>query len=311
MKGFSHFMSGLAVASCYPPAVEEAARGNPIYFILGGAFALLPDTLDFKALRYFHRHDAEVVTDPLAPDPQMIADAVAAAADEAARRGMPFRLKLHTIRLGADRWLRYTVRLDPDGHRIHVSFEGPADTGGNPDGSGMPMPAPAAAPVDAPLQLEYLAEVRVDILEGPDLEMTPMPDGAVRVAFIPWHRYASHSLITGAALAAVPALLWGPLAGVVAATAHAAHVALDQLGYMGSNLFWPLTRRRVPGLKRGHASQTTPNLTAVWLSTLLIYWNLAAAAGAPPNPLRLFLFAGLLPCALSGRLARHFRKVQP
>ena len=37
MKGFTHFMSGVAVASFGPWAIDAALQGNPIYFILGGA----------------------------------------------------------------------------------------------------------------------------------------------------------------------------------------------------------------------------------------------------------------------------------
>ena len=57
MKGFSHFMSGVAVASFGPWAVDAALHGNPIFFILGGACGILPDTLDFKFYRFFYKHD--------------------------------------------------------------------------------------------------------------------------------------------------------------------------------------------------------------------------------------------------------------
>ena len=52
MKGITHFTIGVAAASCVPVAVETAASGNPLYFILGGIFGLLPDTIDFKLYRY-------------------------------------------------------------------------------------------------------------------------------------------------------------------------------------------------------------------------------------------------------------------
>ena len=41
MKGFSHFMSGVAVASFGPWAIEAAQNGNPIFFVLGGACGIL------------------------------------------------------------------------------------------------------------------------------------------------------------------------------------------------------------------------------------------------------------------------------
>ena len=64
MKGLTHFMTGVAAASCFPAAVEAGSRGNPLYFILGGVFGILPDTIDFKFLRFFQRRDIEITPDP-------------------------------------------------------------------------------------------------------------------------------------------------------------------------------------------------------------------------------------------------------
>ena len=104
MKGFTHFTAGLAAASFFPGAVTAAASGNPLYFILGGAFGILPDTLDFKFYRFFVKHDMEVIPDPNRADPQMIADAVAYAVNRAALTGKPVRIRLNTIPCGADCW---------------------------------------------------------------------------------------------------------------------------------------------------------------------------------------------------------------
>ncbi len=311
MKGFTHFMSGLAAASCFPQAVAAATDGNPLYFILGGVAALLPDTLDFKVLRYFYRHDAELIPDPLDPDPQWIADAMAAAIDEAARRQRPFRLRLHTIRLAADRWQRYRIRLDPARRQVTASLAEITDTGGNPEPGAPPAPCEATADFHVPLRLQYTAVTLVDIFDGPHFEMIPEPDGTVTAAFIPWHRHCSHSLCFGIIPAALAGWVWGTTAGAVVFCAHAAHALVDQLGYMGSNLFWPFTRRRTPGLMWHHAAQSLPNLAVVWISALLIYANLAMgtalADDTMPGRLRLVLLGGVLPFAL---LARQRPRVQ-
>ena len=120
MKGFTHFMVGLGAASCFPGAVAAAATGNPLYFILGGAFGILPDTLDFKFYRFFVKHDMEVIPDPDNADPKMIADAVAYAINRAALGGAPVRIRLNTIPAGADCWRQYTVRFDVAGRRVLV-----------------------------------------------------------------------------------------------------------------------------------------------------------------------------------------------
>ncbi len=305
-------MIGVATTSCFPPAVAAAARGNPLYFLLGGIAALLPDTLDFKVLRYFYRHDAEVVPDPLAPDMQMIADAVAGAIDVAARNNRPFRLRLHTIRLGADRWQRYRIHLDPAGRQVTVTRAGITDTGRNPD----PGPASAhesrVASFSPNLHLDYTADTDVDIFDGPHFEMIPGPAGGVTAAFIPWHRHSTHSVTVSLLLALPAGLAWGWIAAAVTFCAHASHVLLDQLGFMGSNLFWPFTRRRTPGLKLHHAASTTPNLAAVWMAALVIYAHLALHAVPPlspaPNPVRLLLVGGVLPLGLATALRRYLTR---
>ena len=63
MKGIAHFSLGIAAASCFPAAVQAGAEGNPLYFILGGIFGLLPDTLDFKFYRFIYSHDVEITPD--------------------------------------------------------------------------------------------------------------------------------------------------------------------------------------------------------------------------------------------------------
>ena len=71
MKGLTHFVTGVALASCWPEAVQSASQGNPVFFLLGGIGGLLPDTADFKFARYFFRHDVEIIPDPVRPDPQL------------------------------------------------------------------------------------------------------------------------------------------------------------------------------------------------------------------------------------------------
>jgi len=278
MKGIAHFAAGVAAASCFPEAVVAAEGGNPLYFILGGVFGLLPDTIDFKFYRFFYRHDVEVTPDPLAPDPQLIADALANAVGQAAETGKRFRIKLNTIRVGADVWQRYTVRFDLQARRVEVEIGPRVDTGGTPIEAAPSKPNIASSPLPATVDLDYLAATDVDIFEGPIFQMAPAKNGTIKPEFIPWHRQWSHSVLVGMMLAVPAWLIWDALAGFVVVAAYSAHVALDQLGHMGSSLFWPLTRRRTPGLKLQHSGEPLPNLGAVWLSCLLVFWQLARHA---------------------------------
>jgi len=303
MNAISHFISGLAVASCFPAAVTAAADGNPLYFLLGGIAALLPDTLDARLLGHFYRHDAEVVPDPLEPDPELIVDAVAGAIDAAGRRHRPFRLHLHPIRLGRNRWRRYQLRLQPGSRQVTATMTDSVDSSGNPiPDTNAPQPRTARATFTPPLRLDYTAEIRVDILDGAHFQMTPDADGIVTAEFIPWKRQGSHSIALGIILALAAGVLWNPLAGVIVGIAYATHLLLNQFGTMGSNLLWPFSRRRVPGLKLLHGSRPMPNLATTWLCTLAVYASLALNTTPPlspsPAPLRLFLLAGALPLGL-------------
>ena len=118
--------------------------------------------------------------------------------------------------------------------------------------------------------------------------------GAVEIDFLPWHRNWSHSLTVGAVLAGIAAL-WTWHASVVIFGAYVIHVIEDQMGHMGSNLFFPFSKKRAPGLKVMHSGDAFPNFTAVWFCCLLIFWNVYAAI---PNPLYHFTFVRLMMVAL-------------
>ncbi|MBT3191269.1 MAG: hypothetical protein HN341_01810 [Verrucomicrobia bacterium] len=295
MKGIAHFAVGVASAACFPGAVEAAADGTPLYFVLGGVFGLLPDTLDFKFYRFFYRHHAEVMPDPLNPDPQIVADAITGAIDQAAESGVPFRIRLNTVRLGADLWQRYTVRFNLPEKQVEVEIGPTVDTGGSPVTPAPATPSNASAPLLVPVKLDYMAATNIDIFEGPIFQMTPGTDGTVVPEFIPWHRQWSHSFLVGLMFAFPAWLIWGWLAAAVVATAYAAHVAADQLGYMGSSLLWPLTRRRTPGLKLQHSGEALPNFSAVWLSCLFIFWNVSLASPVEVSAIRLLLWGVVIP----------------
>lgn len=304
MKGITHFAAGVAAASCFPFAVEAGAAGHPLYFILGGCCGLLPDTLDFKIGRFFCRHDIEIAPDPAAPDPQMIADAIALSVNTAHAAGKPVRVKLDTIRLGADGWQRYAVRFDVRARRVEVSYGPVVDTGRQAVGE--PERRRAVSPLDCDIRLEYAATTVVDIFDGPFFTMSPTDAGGVEIGFLPWHRAWSHSLPIGLLLGLLVSLVWTPGAGWVAFCAYAAHAAADQLGYMGSNLFYPFTSRRWAGLRWMHSGESFPNFFFVWGCCLLIVWNLSRwTPGAPPlNLLPLSVYGLLAPMGLCKLLAR-------
>jgi len=275
MKGIVHFATGVAAASCFPEAVKAGAEGNPLYFILGGIFGLLPDTIDFKFYRFFYKHDVEITPDPSELNPQMIADAVAGAVNRAHETGKPVEFKLNTIRLGADEWRRYELTFDIPGKRIVVTYGPIVDTGQTPKPNSEPKTdaeKQASAPLACNVKPDYEATTAIDIFEGPTFRVVPTNDGRVTPLFIPWHREWTHSFVTSLLLALVGWLIWGWVAGGVIFAAVAAHILVDQIGYMGSSLLFPFQKKRTPGLKLMHSGEALPNFAAVWLSILIIFW---------------------------------------
>jgi membrane-bound metal-dependent hydrolase YbcI (DUF457 family) len=98
---------------------------------------------------------------------------------------------------------------------------------------------------------------------------------------------------------------------VVVFGAYAAHIIEDQLGHMGSNLWFPFSRTRAPGLRRMHSGDALPNFFCVWLCCLLIFWNVYAAIPEPLyqfNFLRLILTAMVIPFAVFGGLRWLLRR---
>ncbi|MBN1658685.1 MAG: metal-dependent hydrolase [Anaerolineae bacterium] len=300
MKGIAHFAVGVAVATFFPEVVQAAASHGGLGPALGGVAGLLPDTLDFKLLRYLHR--ADVVLDPARlalpsgePDAQALAEGLAAAAERAHATGEPVRARLHTLQLGGDRWRRWRVRFD-EGARCVVVEVGPVVTTGQVAvaGSGARV-EPGRAPVTAPVHGNYGQEIVVDIFAGPDVTFRPRGEW-VEADFLPWHRAWTHSLLA-ALLVGLAGWLVGPVYGLVMALALLAHVAVDQLGQMGSNLWAPLTRRRTPGLGLVHSGDPLPNLLTVWVSGAVALLNLDRFSGSPLLPVWPYLIVSVgMPC---------------
>ena len=283
MKGFSHFMSGVAVASFGPWAIDAALNGNPLFFVLGGACGILPDTLDFKFYRFFYEHDVYVTPDPKSPDPQYVADEYARAVALAVDEKRYVRVKLVSIRLGADFWQQYVVKIDNEKMEVLVKFGPVVNTGQVPvEGTENRYPTVARAKLKAKVIQTYDAGMKVDIFDGPTIGLKPMDNGDLDLEFLPWHREWSHSLTVGAMLGVLVGVLAYFVSGwaaawqsfVTIAACYGVHVVEDQLGHMGSNIFYPITKLRTPGLHWMHSGDGMPNFLTVWICCLLIFWNL-------------------------------------
>jgi len=327
MKGIAHFASAVAVASFLPQVVERSAQGSFV-LLLAGLGGLMPDALDFRLARFLPSPDAdsyptEINGKPGSATPpdvaQAMAERLAAAIERAHRTDRPVYVRLGTVKLGADLWQRYSVQFE--GGRVRVRV-GPAVDGAQMpvEGAELEGGAAVAVPMQQSVSRRGDAGVVVDVFFGTALEFRPRGHGTsegrtVEIVFLPWHRRWSHSLTLTALSGGIAALLLGPLAGLTYALGSLIHILEDQLGYMGSNLLHPLTRRRTVGLGLFHSGEALPNLFTVWLSAVLLLLNLDRFSSAPLfDPWRLLVLGVVVPwasiCALLWWVRRRDRERQ-
>lgn len=303
MKGITHFVLGVAWASCFPPVVRDGIAGHATDFVLGGLFGLLPDTIDFKLYRYLYPHHIELTPDPNRPDPELIADAVADSIHQALLSTHPVRILLNTVPVGAGEWRSYTISFNRPAHCLEVEIGPVLDAGLTPQpASPTSRTQRAIRSLACDIKIEYEADIKVEMFDGPLLELHKRPDGRIEIGFIPWHREWTHSLTVGILAAAGPALCGDLRSGAVAAGAWWLHTAVDQTGLLGCNLFYPFTRRRTPGLLWADSASSGWNFALVWFGLLLIIGNIWAqaptTAGSELTTIRLLVWAGLAPLLL-------------
>jgi len=283
MKGFTHFISGAAIASCVPGAAEYAANETSYILVLGGVFGILSDTLDFKLNKFLHRYD-EMFDPGENPDPNEIASVVAKNIEKAFEERKPRNLHLHTIRVGADLWREYSVKFDDKTREIIVNIGRIVNTGQVPVPDSEPKEnCEGRAKVKFPFKQNYEVVTKVNIFSGPSFAFVRKTD-FIDIQFIPWHRSWSHSITLGILLGAIAWVIsalyhgnWlypGWMFGAVVSLGFCTHVIEDQFGFLGSNLFFPFTKERSKGFKMMHSGDAIPNFLTVWLSVAVLFWNM-------------------------------------
>ncbi|MBN1979490.1 MAG: metal-dependent hydrolase [Anaerolineae bacterium] len=138
----------------------------------------------------------------------------------------------------------------------------------------------ARVKVGVPMAHTYDAENTVDIFSGPSFGFVREGD-RLHVHFLDWHRRWSHSLTLAAALGLLGWLVFGKWGGLIIGLGFAGHILEDQLGFMGSNLLYPLTRGRVIGARLLRSGDAIPNFLTVWAAVMVILFNLDRFAAQP------------------------------
>ena len=282
MKGITHFLFGIAMATFFSIALDAAVTQKALIILLGGIFGVLPDTLDFRFQRYIQKHTYEVEPDPHTLNAQNVADTIAYSINQAYETGKPVLVKLHTQKINQEFWRRYNLIIDPVNKTVTVKIGGWVTWADTPDFPGtVSEPEPVYTAHFYPdVEYNYDQETKVTILSGPDYEFV-RDENKVRVDFIPFHRKWTHSFTFAFLFGVIGFILYGfsslgfAAFGIIV-VGFAGHVLVDQLGMLGGNLFFPLTKKRTPGLCLCRSADAIPNFSTNYFSLMLILWNLDA-----------------------------------
>jgi len=237
MKGITHFLTGVATASCFPIGMQSVFMNKSYFLPLGGIFGISCDTLDFRFARYFWKHDYVLRINEDNLDPKVIAEGYAKAVDEAFEQKKTVYLKIDIIRLSGSFYRTINIFID-DKRKEVTAMIGSIKTMSHvmerldylPGYETMkksieevgaaktleklidhlpcvPDSRPAennyyTAKFKADINNTYYQDTEVGIFSGPDFAFV-FDEGKVRIDFIPWHRQWSHSLTLG--------LLLGPI----------------------------------------------------------------------------------------------------
>jgi hypothetical protein len=290
MNRAAQFMAGIAAAASVPAAVRAGADGNPLPFVLGGLFAVLPDLLDASVgAREPRRLDVFVYPDPLAFDPEGVAEGVARALERAAESGQPVGLVLGEVRLSANAWRESEVVFDPVEGCVRVCADSVAE---------FPLPCGVCLPDGI--------RIRVGASGDRVVRLTPRADGDVcvelRPAGMPW----SHSLWVGLAAAGVVTGLWGVWMGLLVGGAWGVHLLADIIGGAGPCIWHPLSRWR-PSVRPPERPGVSG--AVVWGAFLWVLVCLARTVPGVslPNPMQCAFFGFVVPLA-AWRLARRLMR---
>jgi membrane-bound metal-dependent hydrolase YbcI (DUF457 family) len=259
MKGITHFCTGIAVASCFPYAIEIASLGNPICFIIAGIMSLIPDTIDFKLLCFLKHIDCRIVPEHENFNPQLIADEIANFVELSHETNRRKDLRLCSIRSSPDKWFEYSVTFK--GQQIIVQENGNKQESKR-----------GVASAALPFHCKYESTMTATIFVGPTITMTPKAHHT-QVDFIDWHRGCTHSFMMAIVLSIIAAIVFNTTVGIIAFTAYSSHILLDQIGHMGSSIFWPFNKRKINGCSMCHSDSRFANIFTVTLSILIIFAN--------------------------------------
>ncbi|MEW5760863.1 MAG: hypothetical protein AB1779_08875 [Candidatus Thermoplasmatota archaeon] len=294
MKGITHFLFGIAVATCFSAAVKSAIYEKSLIILLGGFFGYLADSIDFRYSRYVIGRDYEV-SPGKEFDAKRVTDVIVNAIEKAYEMKSKIIVKLHTMRESAIYYRSYSVFIDPVKKEVTTKIGGLVTIGqAIARTSGLPGSVPENNKYTRSFRPNvyhtYDLETLVQIFSGPDLSFT-YDRGLVRIDFIPWHRAKlSHGLFLPLILAPIFFIIFNfigwsmelSLIGcIIIILSFWGHVIVDFTGKLGNNLAYPLTKKRIKGIELTTSGGVMGNVFTSYICITTIIWNLNAYADSP------------------------------
>jgi hypothetical protein len=329
MKGLTHFLSGVALASFFSPAVGMASNPNvgtdlassSFILVLGGLYGILPDTMDFKLGQFFSKAEYEVDCNPNDPDPKKMAETIGKAMEEAWTTGKYIKCQLFPMKLASNLWRQYMIKFDAEHKEVVVVINNIVSTS--------QVPYVNTAPEDeekrigryklsCPLVDQHGRPNMVDIMSGPQYGFIK-DEAGVKVEFLPWHRTWSHSYLLGLMLSLpIWIIAWiykwqyWWIYGLVAFLGFAIHITEDLTGHMGGSLIWPVNKTRYDGYCWFRASDIRANFMVDYTAITLIIFNLDRFTAQGQHLIKMhflsyFFFFMLIPLAIFWSIATYLK----
>ena len=285
MRGLVHYLSGLAVAALFASLARDAIHGS-LAILIPAIYGYLPDFVDFKFLKYAESWDYEVKPNWKDADPQEMAEIIARAIDDSYERGR-VSLKLHSSRAPGDLYRKYEVIFNSDKREVIVELGPLVTLGGAPIRGTEPKKRRGAAKTRSKFVKIYPKPTIITGFGGSSFAFTREGE-TVKLSFLPWHHTWTHSFAAGF-LFASPLVLLLLLAGysypidvfLASMFGYWLHVIEDQFGVMGSSIFWPLSKKRIPGLKIGESGSFEINLATAYASIMAVIWGFNSVLDVP------------------------------
>ncbi len=286
MRSSTHLLTGLATVACIPGIAADTAHGELLPMLSAALGSVLPDFIDFAICRCISRPDVTIAPDPLNINPGETVQAVSEAIDLTKRR-KSVTLSFNPLPIDHNRWRSYQICFERIPARVKLRFGSILNNEGCVIAEA-DMPRWKSAGIYAPVRLDSTQETTISGSSGASMEIYRDRNNRLRGKFYPWRRNWSHGLPLWTVISLV-AGIFAPRPAFCFFIAALMHIIIDQGGQMGSALFAPLHKTRIPGWRMWSYGSKAANSTACLLALSVLMIRFTGPTGDSIDPFRVIL----------------------